>query len=316
MQAVTAAPLRNLILIIDDDVDTIRVLTVMLSDHADILFATDGVSGISLARLRRPQLILLDVEMPGMNGYEVCRQLKSLDDTAGISLMFVTAKSSMEEEVAALEAGAVDFITKPLNPPVVRARVQTQLKLQSHVAALGKLVNDDGLTGIHNRRYFDAQLELEYRRHKRHGTMLALAMIDIDQFKQYNDGYGHQRGDACLTQIAQTLSQVTRRPGEIVARYGGEEFVSILPNTPADEAERYGAVICQRVAALQLDHGFSSVCPIVTVSVGICAGVPSDEVTAERMLAAADGALYAAKQGGRNRSVFRLIDAGHGASAG
>jgi diguanylate cyclase (GGDEF)-like protein len=304
-----AAPLRNLILIIDDDVDTIRVLTAMLGDQADILFATDGVSGISLARLRRPQLILLDVEMPAMNGYEVCRQLKSSDDTAGIAVMFVTAKASMEEEVSALEAGAVDFITKPLNPPVVRARVQTQLKLQSHVEALGRLVNDDGLTGIHNRRFFDSQFELEYRRHKRHGAMLAVALIDIDHFKQYNDGYGHQRGDACLTQIARTLAQVTRRPGEIVARYGGEEFVAILPNTPAEEAEKYAEWLCQRVAALREPHAWSGVADHLTVSVGVCAGVPSEALSLEAMLAAADAALYAAKQGGRDRAVFRLLEA-------
>ena len=150
---------RSLILIIDDSVDTIRLLSGMLKDQGQILFATSGAEGIQLAHQRQPQLVLLDVGMPEMDGYEVCRQLKGDLDTQDSAILFVTAQSDMASEIEALDAGAVDFITKPLNPPVVRARVRTHLKLQRTSAELMQLANKDGLTGLFNRRYFDEQLE-------------------------------------------------------------------------------------------------------------------------------------------------------------
>jgi diguanylate cyclase (GGDEF)-like protein len=291
----------DLILIIDDQADTIRLLSGMLNDLGDILFATSGEAGIELARLRRPQLILLDVEMPDLDGYAVCRRLKQHPDTQDCAVIFVTGNNSMESEVAGLEAGAVDFITKPLNPPVVRARVQTHLKLQRHTAALTRLAHRDGLTGLHNRRHFNEQLEREFQRHRRQHLPLGLALIDIDHFKAFNDGYGHLEGDRCLREVADAIGSATRRPGEFVARYGGEEFVVILPYTGADEAQKYGEWICERIRALHLVHEYART-GFVTVSIGVASCLPTDGADAQSLLGDADRALYQAKADGRNCS--------------
>ncbi|WP_317204144.1 diguanylate cyclase [Janthinobacterium sp.] len=294
---------QSLILIIDDSVDAIRLLSGMLKDMGQILFATNGAAGIELARQRHPQLILLDVEMQAMDGYEVCRRLKADKEMAECAVIFVTAQSTIDSEIAALEAGAVDFITKPLNAPVVRARVRTHLKLQRATAALVQLANKDGLTGLFNRRYFDEQLGREFQRHKRQGLPLSLAFIDIDCFKSYNDHYGHQRGDACLTRVAELIEAATQRPSEVVARYGGEEFVVLLPYTDAADAAKYGAWLCERVAGEVIEHGRSSVAGHVSVSVGLASLVPDEHNSALALVAEADRALYQAKAAGRNRAV-------------
>lgn len=293
----------NLILIIDDSVDTIRLLNGMLKDQGKILFATNGEAGIQLAQRQQPALILLDVEMTGMNGYEVCAALKTDPATKDCAVIIVTANSGMEHEIAALEAGAVDFISKPFNPPVVRARVQTHLRLQQHSAMMRQLANRDGLTALYNRRYFDEMLAQEFERHRRQQLPLALAIIDVDHFKAYNDHYGHPQGDACLQGVANAIDTATRRPGELVARYGGEEFTVILPHTDAAGAEKYGRWLCQHIQELQIPHQSSATAPTVTISVGLVSLVPSAQDSTQQLVAAADQALYQAKTDGRNRAI-------------
>lgn len=295
---------RNLILIIDDSVDTIRLLSGMLKDQGQILFATSGETGIRLARERKPQLILLDVEMPGMSGYEVCAVLKADPGTAGCSVIVITAHTGVDSEVAALASGAEDYITKPFNPPVVRARVQTHLRLQQHYHLLLQLANQDGLTGLYNRRFFDEALASEFERHRRQKMPLGLILIDIDHFKAYNDRYGHQGGDECLKRVAAAIAATTRRPGEIVARYGGEEFVIILPHTGADDLQKHGDWICKQVLALNLEHQSSTTADRVTISAGLACVVPDQSGSIQQLIAAADQALYRAKSAGRNRAVM------------
>lgn len=292
---------HSLILIIDDSPDAIRLLAGMLKDQGQILFATSGAEGISVARQRSPHLILLDVDMPDMDGYDVCRRLKADPDTQNIAIIFVTAIGSTESEIEALAAGAVDFITKPLNPPVVRARVLTHLKLKHQATALTNLASRDGLTGLYNRRYFSEQLEREFQRHKRQKLPLGLAMIDVDHFKSYNDGYGHLEGDNCLKHIAESIDMATRRPGEVAARFGGEEFVALLPYTSMENAEKYGDRLCQSVREQNVEHAYAPL-GIVTISVGVSSIVPDDSVTGQSLIAAADRALYMAKAAGRNCS--------------
>jgi diguanylate cyclase (GGDEF)-like protein len=297
---------KSLILIIDDNVPNIRLLATVLADKATILFATNGARGLQIAREKRPQLILLDLQMPDMNGYEVCRALKSDPVTQECVVIFVTGNTNSEAEVAGLEAGAVDYLTKPLNPPIVRARVQTQLTLKQHAEMLQQLASRDGLTGLYNRRYFDHQLNLEWRRHQRQELPLSLALIDVDHFKAYNDGYGHLEGDACLRQVAQVLAQCTRRPGEMVSRYGGEEFAVILPATAIEDGGRYGGWLCAQMRARQLPHAHSATAAHVTISVGVATVVPTPGVDANVLLSQADSALYKAKQLGRNQAaVYR-----------
>lgn len=171
---------------------------------------------------------------------------------------------------------------------------------------LTRLAKIDGLTGIYNRRFFDAQLFEEMRRHHRLASPLGLAIVDIDFFKAYNDGYGHIRGDDCLREVAQTISASTRRPGEVVARYGGEEFTIILPSIEESNARHYGEWICEQVRARKLEHAYSKVFEYVTVSVGITCFVPQRDDTAKDITGPADQALYLAKANGRNRSEYKV----------
>lgn len=296
--------MESTILIIDDNPDTIRLLSAMLRDQARMVFATNGLAGLEIARAQRPQLILLDVEMKSMDGFEVCRRILADPDLRHCPVIFVTASAGIESEIACLDAGAVDFITKPLNGAVVQARVRTHLRLQAALASLDTLANKDGLTGLHNRRAFDEQLAVEVARHRRQQSALGLAMVDVDHFKLYNDHYGHQLGDECLRSVAQALAQCTRRPGELVARYGGEEFVVLLPNVTAEEVQRYGQWICSHVASLALPHAASLVASHVSISVGLASLVPGPDVAPGQLLEVADKALYEAKRGGRNRSAM------------
>ncbi|HEX8956409.1 MAG TPA: diguanylate cyclase, partial [Burkholderiaceae bacterium] len=252
--------------------------------------------------------ILLDVEMSNMNGYDVCRKIKSNPATQHCAVIFVTAHSTAESEVAALEAGAVDFIAKPLNPPVVRARVQTHLRLQLNSMALAKLASKDALTGLYNRRYFDSVAEKEMHRHRRQKLPLCIVFIDVDCFKAYNDGYGHQQGDICLRQVANAIDFATRRPDEVVARFGGEEFIVILPYNSPEDAGAYGEWICRRVQELEIPHAFSHVAPHVTISVGATSRVPQEGDTMQTFVRAADEALYLAKSSGRNCSKIVIPD--------
>jgi diguanylate cyclase (GGDEF)-like protein len=305
---------ESTILIIDDNVETIRLLSAMVRDQGKVLFATSGMAGLEVARAHRPQLILLDVEMNNMDGLAVCAQIMADPDLRHCPVIFVTANAGIDSEIACLDAGAVDFISKPLHAAVVQARVRTHLRLQAALARLDDLANCDGLTGLFNRRYFDEQLALEFSRHRRQQSPLGLAMLDVDFFKLFNDHYGHQLGDSCLQRVATALSTHTRRPGELVARYGGEEFVVLLPNTAPDEVQRYGSWICAHVAQLAIPHAASSIGPHVTISVGLAALVPSRADTSARLLQAADQALYEAKRSGRNRSCMMGVAEVSGAS--
>lgn len=288
------------ILIIDDSPTSIRLVSHFVRDLGNVHFATSGEAGIALAAELLPDLILLDFEMPGLDGVGTCQRLKQQTELSDIPVIFITAHSSVDHEVAGLAAGAVDFIPKPLSEPIVRARVKTHLTLKRQSDLLRAQAWRDGLTGLYNRRAFDDALATELRRHRRNPASLGLVMLDIDHFKAFNDHYGHQAGDACLQQVANAVASCARRPGETVARYGGEEFAIILPNTePADCAR-----LCERmvgaVRALALRHE-ASPAGIVTLSIGYATQQPQDDDASSVLIARADKALYQAKQSGRNR---------------
>ncbi|WP_043634647.1 GGDEF domain-containing protein [Chromobacterium haemolyticum] len=288
------------ILIIDDSVTNIKIMSSLLADKAPIIFAMTGRAGIDAARRHQPLLILLDVEMPEVNGYEVCRRLKEDASTVDIPIIFVTSHQDAQHEIQALEAGAVDFISRPLNFPIVRARVHTHLTLKKQADLLKQLANCDGLTQLYNRRYFDKQLEVEWLRHLRQRQSLGLAMIDVDDFKKYNDTYGHLEGDACLQRVAQGLLSSTQRSGELVTRYGGEEFAVVLPGTDEAQACQYGEWICHKIRSLAIPHEGITSRRVVAVSVGIATCIPSKHESPSHLVKQADVALYQAKQGGRD----------------
>ena len=289
------------ILIVDDAMENIQILHQALQDEHDVLFALNGAKALDIAQHQLPDLILLDAVMPGMDGYTVCRLLRESPVTRDIPIIFVTALKTPEDETRALGAGAVDFITKPVNSAVVRARVRTQLTVKRQSDALRALTLTDGLTGVSNRRAFDEALSNEWRRCGRAQVPIALIMVDIDCFKNYNDQYGHQAGDECLRQVSAAMRRAAARPQDVVARYGGEEFAVLLPHLDADDAEGVAKRLLEEIAQLGIEHSRSSAGPIVTVSMGIASLTPSERHEPGVLVKAADALLYEAKAAGRNR---------------
>jgi diguanylate cyclase (GGDEF)-like protein len=315
-------PRARRLLIVDDDVTTIRMLHAIVSQDApDICFATSGKEGLQLAAERRPDVILLDAELGDVDGYSVCRQLKSNPITADIPVIFVTGHEDMQHELRALDAGAADFITKPPSPARLRARIATQLRMKRLTDQLRLAAAVDGLTGVSSRRAFDVRLTEECRRGVRGRHPLSLMMIDVDHFKRYNDQYGHVAGDRVLRAIAGTLQKSVRSPPDMVARYGGEEFVILLPETTAAEAVSLAQRICHAVTDLDIEHGACGDPGRVSISVGVASLEPLDEwalqdvakVTTD-LISRADAAMYRAKREGRNR--VRCDPASAGDAAG
>lgn len=293
---------KQTILVVDDEPLNIKMLSQALSPWYRIKAATSGADAIKVAASDDPpDLILLDIAMPGMDGYEVCDQLKSLHSTKNIPIIFITARSSNEDEARGLERGAVDYITKPFSLPIVMARIRNQLLLKIKTDMLEQLVSIDSLTEVANRRRFDEVLDQEWRRSVRNELPLSVIMIDVDFFKALNDSYGHAAGDICLKQIAQALKNTTRRSSDTVARYGGEEFSAILPNIQFSDAMKLAEQMRLNVQQLAIPHPRSPLGPQVTVSLGVATALPTKAVAPAQLLAQADEMLYRAKQSGRNR---------------
>lgn len=289
------------LLVVDDQPINIQVMHQIFAADFQVFMATNGPQALAVCRSNPPDLVLLDVVMPDMDGFEVCTQLKADETTCNIPVIFVTAHTDATQETHGLDLGAVDFIAKPVNPAVVRARVKTHLTLKFQSDLMRKLVFLDGLTGVFNRRLFDQQLAIEWARSSRNGSPLSVILLDVDFFKRYNDHYGHQAGDDCLKQIAQTLKTALKRPADLVARYGGEEFVCILPETGFDDAMTLAGELERRVREKGIAHEQSEAAQVVTISLGVTARAGNRSGDASGLLAVADAQLYKAKQAGRGR---------------
>jgi len=304
------------ILLVDDDPTSIQLLGRALMDLGEVVFATSGEEALRMTAESAPDVVLLDAEMPGLSGFQVCEQLKADPRWVDLPVIFVTSHHEAEFEVAGFDIGAADFIAKPVSPPLVRARVKTQLRLKRMADELRHLATVDGLTGIANRRNFDLTLGREWLRSRRSGEPLSLLMIDIDHFKDYNDHYGHLAGDTCLYTVAQALVRAAQRPADVVARYGGEEFAVLLPGAPRAGAEHMTHRILDAVEGLGVAHAASPTARHVTVSVGVscfdaqsaCWTVAPREPLCQPLdlVRAGDQALYLAKAAGRARA--RLLD--------
>jgi diguanylate cyclase (GGDEF)-like protein len=287
-------------LTVEDD-DAIRALIGgVLSSEFNMQTASDAESALALAIENPPDLILLDVGLPDMDGFEACRRIKAHPVLADIPVIFLTSRSSSMDEVDGLEAGGIDYITKPINPAILRARIRNHLELKRSRDALARMARIDGLTGVANRRTFDDLLLREWRRQARTGQPLSVIMIDVDHFKQFNDTYGHGAGDSCLKKVTQAAEGALQRPADIVARYGGEEFVALLPDTTFDGALSVAEGIRAAVTALDIEHSASAAASHVTVSLGVACMVPEPDKEPSVLVEAADSQLYAAKSGGRN----------------
>ncbi len=292
---------RPKILIADDQPTNIRVLHDIFGAQCDVFMATGGADAIAICQRELPDLVLLDVVMDDVDGHEVCRLLKADPLTGAIPIIFITSQSHEADEVRALQLGAVDFITKPINPVIVNARVSTHLtlKLQGDLLRASALL--DGLTGVGNRRKFDEDLLRDWRYTVREKEPLSIVMLDVDYFKRYNDHYGHQAGDICLRSVARTISETLRRPYDSVARYGGEEFACLLPSTDLRGATAIAEKMQACVRALAIDHAASDVAPVITISLGVASAMPTLSANPTDLIEAADKHLYEAKRSGRAR---------------
>ncbi len=292
------------VLAIDDNNTNLALLKVHLTKMGITpVLARDAVTGIEMAHSEQPDLILLDIMMPKVNGFEACKRLKSDPVTAEIPVIFVSAKDMVADKVAGLELGAVDYITKPFDPVELKARVRQNLKLRYLQKEMALQAHTDPLTGLANRRHFIDILEREMLHCQSQNLPLSLMIFDLDHFKRINDTYGHLGGDSVLKQFADIMKKniPSQYPLDVVARYGGEEFAVILPQTPLDKA----VIVAERLRSKVEGHNWSiSAQPLsITASVGVAVTDNAATISMNELIERADTALYTAKDNGRNRVV-------------
>lgn len=292
------------ILIVDDMGSNITALAEILKFHCKIKVANNGKKALEIAFSDNPpDIILLDVIMPEMDGYEVCRILKEDAKTKDIPIIFITSSTEVEEEIKGLELGAIDYITKPFNSKLVRIRVLNHLELKLYRDILKENSMIDGLTGIYNKRKFNVSLEKEWKRSRRLNKELSVIILDIDKFKLYNDTYGHLKGDECIKKISDVLDDFFKRPADLVARWGGEEFSCLLPDTEIENAKELAEKLRKAIENLNIEHkNYES--KKITISLGISSIIPGkDDKDFTLLMSEADAALYHAKESGRNMAV-------------
>ena len=312
------------ILIVDDDATVIQALRKALVGLGALHFATGGADALRLARANRPDLILLDAEMPEMSGFRICELLREDADLLGVPVIFITQHGDQEIEQAAFEAGAVDFISKPLRLPIVAMRAKTHLRLRAATERLRSLATTDALTGLGNRRAFDDTAQKEWKRAQRNAAPLSILMIEIDLFKDFTERHGHAAADECLRDVGALLRANFQRPVDFLARYGHEEFAAILPDTPSAGALLVAQRVLRDVEQACAPRGSDQRLP-ATVSIGASSLDQSCDAwfsLAKRaryashqsapsvgdLVEAATMALEAAKRGGRRQQCFRTID--------
>lgn len=295
------------ILVVDDMTTTLLLLHDLLKDTYEVKIAKSGTKALEI--LESPNdidLILLDIEMPDINGYDVCKRIKNNETIRNIPIIFITGRTSQEDEEYGLNLGAIDYITKPFNKAIVKLRIKNYLNLKIKNDMLEKLSMYDGLTNIRNRRFFDETFEKTFSEIKRDKKSLAVLMIDIDFFKPYNDNYGHGQGDETLRKVAKALEKTIKRASDFVARYGGEEFVILLKNIDKTGLQTVAKNLLEAIRELKITHEYSKVEDFVTVSIGVSYCSCPDEITKTELLLKADETLYNVKNSGRNN--FAILE--------
>lgn len=313
-------------LVIEDTVTSATLICHLLERMGlRSVHARDGESGIEAFKLERPDLVLLDIIMPGMDGFDVARRIRQLErDGEWTPIIFLSARASEADLERGIDVGGDDYLVKPVSEVVLKAKVRAMQriaqmryslllltrKLNEANRELSRLSSVDGLTGIPNRRVFDDTLVREWRRAERRNAPLSLLLLDIDHFKEYNDCYGHQAGDDCLRAVAGSLDRALRRSSDLAARYGGEEFVIVLPETDAEGARNVAENVLEIVRGLGIEHARSPTASRVTISIGVAMAIPArdDDSGWKKLLGSADAALYQAKDNGRNRIEVAQAD--------
>jgi diguanylate cyclase (GGDEF)-like protein len=293
---------KNTLLIVDDESISLKVLVDILGLEYTIYTATSSQSAIEKAKECNPDLILLDIMMPDIDGYHALSELKECEETSKIPVIFITGLDSDEDEEKALSLHASDYITKPINPMIVKLRVRNQIQIVNQIRTIERLSLIDQLTSIPNRRCFDERLQMEWKRAKREQTPVSLLIIDLDKFKRINDTYGHQQGDIVLQVVAETLQHAFNRPADFAARWGGEEFIVLLPNTHLSGSMNVAEKIRTGVEKLEIPY-YEGVIIKLTVSIGVNSLIPEQNSSINAFISNADKALYAAKEAGRNKVI-------------
>lgn len=289
------------ILVVDDDSRNRQLLSELLKDEYKVLLAKSGPMALDLVRRQQPDMILLDVVMPEMDGYEVLRQLKADNDTRGIPVIFISALDSLDDEERGLTLGAADYIGKPFHPPIVRARVRNHMHSLRQQRLLERLAHYDPLTEIPNRRRLMESLKGPFVP----GTQISVVMVDVDHFKRYNDHYGHGGGDRVLRQVAAVLRDQLRDTTDLIARYGGEEFAVLMPHTDRLAGQAAAERMRHAVAMQAIPHAAAPSGGNVTVSVGGTTVLATSIGTVpDSALTEADQQLYRAKNQGRNQVAW------------
>ncbi|MBM4054199.1 MAG: diguanylate cyclase [Planctomycetes bacterium] len=312
------------ILIIDDSEDLCLLLGTILKKegYKNVSFAKSAKEAYEMLRIDHPlksaityDLILMDIVMPEIDGIEACIQIKAKEHVRDIPIIIITGSVEDNYIKQAFEAGAIDYVNKPINRIELLARVRSVLKLKQEVDQRKEVMRQleesnrklqllsyvDGLTGIANRRHFDEMLDKEWRRSLRDKTSLTLLLLDVDFFKKFNDSYGHQAGDECLKQVAKTIHGIVNRPGDLAARYGGEEFAIILTEMNREHAVVFAEKVRESIELLKIPHKHSTVSDHVTCSIGVSVVIPNKNISPGTLIESADKALYNAKLEGRNR---------------
>ncbi len=297
----------NKVLIVDDSPDMLALAKARLSrEDLELVCANGGREGLRMACRERPDLILLDVDMPDMSGFDVCRALKADDQLRMIPIIFLSGSASPEFKVKGLDLGAVDYVAKPFDAFELRARANAALRTKHLQDLLIEYAMIDPLTGLANRRGLMARLQQEWARRQRHDVALSFVMADVDHFKRVNDTHGHAVGDHVLREIAGAIGGRCREI-DLPSRYGGEEFAIVVPDEGIPGATVLAEGCRQAVEAVHLNVGSETVSP--TVSFGVADAANAD--SAEEMIRLADDAMYRAKQAGRNR-----VETHQGSSSG
>ena len=299
---------KNTILIVDDENMNLKILSSILIPEYTIFTATNGKNALEKTKEFKPDLILLDIIMPEMDGYQTLAEIKKCEDIHKTPVIFITGLNTNEAEEKGLALQAVDYITKPFSSMIVKLRVHNHIKIINQMRTIERLSMVDQLTNLPNRRCFNDRMDMEWRKAIREKTPISILIIDIDNFKSVNDTYGHQHGDTVLQIIANILTQSLKRPGDLASRWGGEEFIILLPNTNMDASVSIAEKIRINIEKTEISYKYISTMS-VTVSIGVNSEIPEQDSSIETFISNADKLLYTAKDSGRNRVISNRVDA-------
>ncbi|WP_295447329.1 diguanylate cyclase [uncultured Thiodictyon sp.] len=308
INALASLPRRPKVLVVDGQPRLLQASYYGLDADCDLCAATDGPTTIEFCTQTPPDLVLLDDELPGANVLQVLEQLQATRSLQNIPVIFVTAHTDSDRETTYLNAGAVDFVTKPVNPSVLRSRATTQLLLKFQSDQLSTMAFRDRLTGAYSRRYFEEQIGIECGRAQRDGTVVSLLRVDLDAVTAYHEYYGHQAGEDALRLVARLLESQLHRPGDIIARYGEAQFVCLLPATDFEPTMQIAEQIEQAVRARGIGHASAAAAPVVTVSIGVSTRRRATDGGAEALLRLADEQLGQAKERGGGRVCGKVLN--------